>query len=172
MEFYKGEDRVLYLKILGNWLPIGCLTSNSISENVEMLQTTTRDNDSWSTSRPTNQAYSISFDGIQVNTTIAGGTFFIASYDKLKLLKRDRILLDWKIQGSVYPTVDYGKCYISEISEASAVDDFLTFSGSLTGYGIPLTRTVGEFVLNDGNPDVIITPDTTATLIIRTSDGN
>lgn len=135
-----------------------------------MMQTTTRDNDGWSTSRPAMQNYSISFDGLQINTVVAGGTFTVASYDKLKLLKRDKILLDWKIQGATFPTVDYGKCYINELSEASAVDDFLTFSGVMTGYGKPKTRTIGEFVLSDGDPDVILTTDETATLIIRTKD--
>lgn len=172
MEFYNGNDRILYIKQNGVWLPIGCLTGNSISESSEMLQTTTRDNDGWATSRPMMQNYSISFEGLQINTTVAGGTFTVASYDKLKLLKRSKILLDWKIQGATFPVVDFGKCYVTEISEASQVDDFLSFSGVLTGYGLPRVTTVGQFVLNDGDPNVILTTDETATLIIRTSDGN
>lgn len=170
MEYYNGSDRILYIKQQGNWLPIGCLTSNSFSESAEMLSTTTRDNNGWNTSRPMMQGYSISFEGIQINTVVAGGTFTIASYDKLKLLKRQKMLLDWKIQGTTFPTVDYGKCYITELSEASAVDDFLTFSGSMVGYGIPQTRGLGEFVLNDGDPNVIIITDETATLIIKTTE--
>jgi hypothetical protein len=172
MEFTKGEDRILYIKQLGSWLPVGCLSSNNLSEASEMLPTTTRDNDGWATSRPVNQNYSISFDGLQINTTIAGGTFTVASYDRLKLLKRNRILLDWKIQGTTFPVVDYGKCYISEISEASAVGEFLSFSGSMIGYGIPLTRTLGEFVLNDGNPETIVVTNEDANYIIKTKDGN
>lgn len=172
MEYYKGEDRILYIKQNGNWLPVGCLTSNSLSENSEMLPTTTRDNDGWNTSRPTNQSYSVSFEGLQINTTVAGGTFSVASYDKLKLLKRSRTLLDWKIQGTLFPTVDYGKGYITDISEASAVDEFLTFSGTLTGYGIPRVRTLGEFVLNDGDPDIILVTNEDANFIIKTKDGN
>ena len=170
MEYFNGSDRILYIKQQGNWLPIGCLTSNSLSESAEMLTTTTRDNDGWATSRPAMQSYNISFEGLQINTTIAGGTFTVASYDKLKLLKRSKILLDWKIQGALFPTVDYGKCYITELSEVSAVEDFLSFSGSMVGYGLPKTKTVGEFVLNDGNPDVILTTDETATLIIKTAE--
>lgn len=172
MEYYNGEDRILYVKYLGNWLPVGCLTSNSLSESSEVLATTTRDNNSWVTSRPTNQNYSISFEGLQLNTTRAGGVFTVASYDRLKLLKRSRTLLDWKIQGTVYPTVDYGKGYITEISEASAVDEYLTFSGTITGYGEPQTRGLGEYVLNDGDPNVIITTNEDANFIIRTSDAN
>lgn len=172
MEYTSGEDRVLYVKVLGNWLPVGCLTGNSLSESSEMLPTTTRDNDGWSTSRPANQSYSVSFDGLQINTTVAGGTFTVASYDKLKQLKRNRTLLDWKIQGTIFPVVDYGKAYINELSEASNVGEFLTFSGSLVGYGLPLTRTLGEFVLNDGDPNVILTTNEDANFIIRTKDSN
>lgn len=172
MDYYNGEDRILYVKVLGAWLPVGCLTGNSISETAEMLPTTTRDNNGWSTSRPSNQSYTISFDGIQVNTTVAGGNFNIASYDKLKLLKRNKTLLDWKIQGSVFPVVDYGKAYINEISEASNVGEYLTFSGSMVGYGLPLTRTLGEFVLNDGDPEVIVVTNEDANFIIKTKDGD
>ncbi len=170
MDFYSGSDRILYIKYLGNWQPIGCLSTNSLSETSEMLATTTRDNNGWATSRPTMQNYSISFEGIQINTTVANGSFNIASYDKLKILKRNKILLDWKIQGNLFPIVDYGKCYITDISEASAVDDFLTFSGSMVGYGLPKTKTKDEFVLNDGNPDVILVTNEDANFIIKTTE--
>jgi hypothetical protein len=111
MDFVNGEDRILYVKINGAYLPIGCLTDNSFEESVEFLNTTTRDNGGWNTSRPLNQQYSIPFNGVQVNSTLAGGNFNVASYDKLKQLKRNRQLIDWKIQGTVYPIVDYGKGY-------------------------------------------------------------
>jgi hypothetical protein len=170
MEYTNGEDRILYIKYLGAWLPVACLTGNGISENSEMLPTTTRDNNGWQTSRPMMQSYTISFDGLQINTTVAGGTFTVASYDRLKQLKRSKTLLDWKIQGSVFPIVDYGKAYINELSETSNVGEYLTFSGSMVGYGIPLTRTVGEFVLNDGDPEVILVTNEDANFIIKTTE--
>jgi hypothetical protein len=167
-----GSDRILYVKWQGNWLPVACLTDNSFSESSELLPTTTRDNSGWNTSRPTNQSYLISFDGLQLNSTVTGGNFSVASYDRLKIMKRNKMLIDWKIQGSEFPIVDYGKGYVNELSEASPVDDFLSFSGSITGYGIPLTTTLGEFVLNDGNPDVLVVTNEDANFIIKTSDGN
>lgn len=167
MDFYKGQDRILYIKILGNYLPIACLQDNPFSETSEFIDTTTRDNQGWSTSRPNMQSYSISFNGIQVVTSVAGGYFNVASYDKLKQLKRSKTLLEWKIEGS-FPVVDYGKAYIQELSEASPVDEFLAFSGSLVGFGIPLTTTKGTDVLNSGDPNELIVTDPTATQIIRT----
>ena len=156
MDFVNGEDRILYVKINGAYLPIGCLTDNSFDESVEFLDTTTRDNGGWNTSRPLNQQYSISFNGIQINSTLAGGNFNVASYDKLKQLKRNRQLIDWKIQGTVYPIVDYGKGYIGSISEANAVGEFMTFTGSITGYGQPLMALTNLVVLNNGDPTVIV----------------
>ena len=167
MIYYKGEDRILYLKLLGAWLPIACLTDNPFSETSEFIDTTTRDNGGWSTSMPTMQNYNISFSGLQVNSSVAGGTFTVISYDKLKQLKRNKTRLDWKIEGN-FPVVDYGKCYIQELSEATPVDDFLTFTGTLLGFGKPLMTTKGTDVLNSGNPDELIVTDPTATQIINT----
>lgn len=167
MDFYKGQDRILFIKVLGNYLPIACLQDNPFSETSEFIDTTTRDNVGWATSRPNMQSYNISFSGLQVVTSVAGGNFNVISYDKLKQLKRSRTLLEWKIEGD-FPIVDYGKCYISELSEATPVDEFLSFSGSLIGFGIPLTTTKGSEVLNSGNPLEVVTTDLTATQIIRT----
>jgi len=168
MDFTNGEDRILFIKIDGTWLPVGCLTGNGINESSDMLPTTTRDNDGWATSRPMMQNYTVSFEGLQVNTTVAGGDFTLASYDKLKLLKRNKQLLDWKIQGTIFPVVDYGKCYVNEISEVSNVGEYLSFSGTLVGYGVPKVTTLVETVLNNGNPDVVLTTDINANLIIKT----
>ena len=156
MEFINGEDRILYFKINNSWLPVGCLTENSLEETSEFLDTTTRDNEGWNTSRPTGQSYNISFAGLQLNTTVAGGNFNVASLDRLKQLKRDRILLEWKFQGSIYPIVDYGKSYINSLSDPNTVGELISFSGSAVGFGKPLTVSLGTTVLNNGNPDVII----------------
>lgn len=156
MEFVNGQDRVLYVKINGNWLPIGCLTDNSMDETAELLDTTTRDNQGWTTSRPIIQSYNIGFNGLQLNTTIVGGDFTVTSYDKLKQLKRDKVLIDWKLEGILYKIVDYGKGYISSISETNVIDEFMSFNGSITGFGKPLMTEKGTNVLNSGNPNEVI----------------
>lgn len=155
MEHFKGEDRILCIKIDGLFVPIGCLTENSFSESAETIDTTTRENEGWTTSRPVYQSYSISFSGLQILTTLTGDTTK-ASYDRLKHLKRDRTLLEWKIAGSEYPLIDMGKCYITDLSEAATVGEFITFSGTLTGFG-ETTQTIGGILLlNNGVPTTIV----------------
>lgn len=156
MDYIKGEDRILYFKLSGSWLPVGCLNENTLDETSEFLDTTTRDNQGWNTSRPIAQSYNISFSGLQINTTIAGGNFNAASLDKLRQLKRARTLLEWKFQGTIYPIVDYGKCYISDLSDGNVSGELISFSGSAIGYGKPLTQSLGTVLLNNGNPNVIL----------------
>ncbi len=165
MEFTNGQDRILFIKLNGNWLPVGCLTDNSMQESAEMIDTTTRDNQGWTTSRPVLQSYSIGFNGLQLNTTVAGGNFNAASYDKLKQLKRDKTLLDWKIEGTVYPIVDYGQGYTTQLSEANNIDEFMSFSGTITGYGKPLMAQKGTTMLNTGDPNEVINDGNTNEII-------
>jgi hypothetical protein len=66
---------LLFIKVNGVFLPIGCLTANSMEESSEFIDTTTRDNEGWTTSRPVMQSYNLSFSSLQVNTTIGGGNF-------------------------------------------------------------------------------------------------
>jgi hypothetical protein len=135
MEHYKGEERILYLKINGEFLPIGCVTENSFSETADSFETTTKGDASWQTNKILSQSYSISFSGIQILTKFFNTN--LLSYDTLKDYKRNRELLEWKIQGENFPIVDSGFCYITEISESAVVNELLTFSGTLTGFGEP-----------------------------------
>lgn len=157
MENYKGEDRILYIKVEDVFIPIGCLNQNSFSESVDTIDTTTRENQGWTSVRPVMQSYNISFDGIQILTTTEQGDTTKASYDLLKVLKRNRTLLDWKIMGSTFPIVDYGQCYITDLSEATPVNELITFNGTLTGYGEAFTTASDDtLLLNNGYPTTIV----------------
>jgi len=63
-----GNDRVLFIKRGDNFQPVGCLTSNGMDEDSEMLPTTTRNSEGWRTSIPQLQGYTINFEGLQVPT--------------------------------------------------------------------------------------------------------
>jgi len=169
MNFINGEDRILYIKIGGVYLPIGCLTGNEISEDSELLDTTTVDNNGWNTSVPVSQSYTISFSGLQVNSTLVGGNFNVSSYDKIKNLKRDRIRVEWKLQGKIFPVVDYGYGYIASLSSAENVGEFMSFSGVIAGFGKPLFTSLGTVLLNNGDPTVIMQTDNTGTELLRVS---
>lgn len=153
--FIKGTDRIVYIKWEDEFLPIGCLTSDSFNEDVEMLPTTTRDNSGWRTDVPTNQGYSISVDGLLINSNFNGGDFTKVSYDRLRVLKRSRTLIDWKIQDTNLVFVDSGKGYITNLSDSANIDEFITFNATILGYGEPTSTSLKSFELQDGNGNVL-----------------
>ena len=135
--FIDGSNRLLYIKWEDVYLPIGCLTGDSFSESSEMLDTTTRDNAGWKTSTPTLQSYNISFDGLIINSEFEGGNPLKLSYDRLRILKRSRTLIEWKIADSEDLFVDLGKGYLKDLSDSSSIDEFISFSAEIEGYGEP-----------------------------------
>jgi hypothetical protein len=289
----RGNDRILFIKRGDIFQPVGCLTSNGMSEETETLPTTTRNSQGWRTSVATLQAYNIAFEGLQVPTSFRGdsdvafstrfeititdneelaairfriesdpdwfilvqkvftseeiinpagqvekgadatetaanfvanlqtynpnpiityssvgnkvvltfnssnefvltnfqaGAFSIIepvpivataelitevipnpspliSYDRLKIIKRSRELITWRIMSaSPFPSyIEEGEGYIIELSENSPVNEDATFSGSIQGWGVPriiqqfpVLSTDGE-IIEDGN-DNLITP--------------
>lgn len=126
-----GDFRILYIKISDTYVPIGCLTGNSFSETAQQLPTTTRDNAGWSTFRPTGQSYNISFSGIQDPDQTLG-------YTELKELKRNQTRVDWKLEATDAGLADFGVGYITDLSETADVGEFMTFEGTLQGYGKPV----------------------------------
>ena len=146
-----GTDRILYIKWNDDFLPIGCLSSDSFDESVDMLDTTTRDNQGWKTSTPTNQSYNISFDGVLINTNFTGGDTSKVSYDRLRVLKRSRTLIEWQIKDNDLTFIDSGFGYINNLSDSANLDEFVTFSASIVGYGQPISTSFESFILQDGN---------------------
>lgn len=132
--FIDGGYSLLYLDLKDGYgfLPVGCLTSNSFSESTEVLDSTTRDNLGWSTSRLTNQSYNISFDGLVLESSIS---FTKNTAYNLTVAKRDRTLIDWKINDK-----DYGSGYITSLSNESGINENISFSAEIIGYGTPLIK--------------------------------
>ncbi len=152
MDFLNGFTRVLYIKVSGVYIPIGCLTDNSFNEELNLIPTTTREANGWETSRPTSQNYSIDFSGLQINTAFDGGNANYLSHDRLKNIKRTRVIFEWKIASNDGLFVDEGKGFISSLSEAAPAEGFLEFSGTITGFGEPTFNSdLASYVFQDAN---------------------
>ena len=134
MKFINGTEQILYIKVEGVYFPIGCLTENSFSETAEMIDTTVRTNkNGWTSSRPTNQSYSISFSGLVLLEYLQAGT---VTYHDLKRIKRTRLLIEWKTDGGIN-NPEFGFGYITHLGDTAAIDNFISFNGSITGWGEP-----------------------------------
>ncbi len=167
MKHIKGIENLFYIKKNGVYFPVGCLTSSPISENVDMIDTTTRENQGWKTSLPTNQSYSISLSGLMVRDDDDNGVE-VLSYRELRAKKRNKELIEWKrvTQGGYY--VDSGKAYITDISDSDEADGFITFTATLQGFGKPIETSERIYVL--GNvPKTAIYTDSDGKTVITTN---
>ena len=153
--FIKGDERILYIEVDSVFIPIGCLTSNPLSESSETIETTTRQNNGWKTQIPTRQSFKITFEGIQILTFGTSGDSTKLSYDRLKVIKRNREQIQWKIEDSDLQFIDIGYGYITSISESNEAGGILSFSGEIIGYGMPTSSsTPGIYLFEDGQPYV------------------
>jgi len=154
--FYKGEEQILYLVVGGVDCPIACLQDNGFSETVDMLETTTSDNEGWKTSRPQNQSFNINFTGVQIITDETTPTRY--SLDTLRVLKRARTRIDWKIKvDGVFEQT--GEGYIVNLSENAPQGDYLTFDGTIEGYGEPTIVDIADTTYQYEEGDTYIFED-------------
>src|SRR5690606_7700605 len=117
--------------------PIGCLTSDAFVEEAEMIDTTTRQNNGWETSRPILQRFSVDFSGLAINSKFTGGYLDNVSYDKLVTLKRSRDIQTWKLSTLNEQFIHSFTGYISSLSDAAPSGEFVSFEGTITGIGAP-----------------------------------
>lgn len=159
MKPIKGKYSLFYVKKNDVWFPVGCLTSSPISESVDMIDTTTRENEGWKTSLPTNQSYTIELSGLMVMDDEDSDNV-VLSYRELRAMKRNKVLLDWKrtTLGGYY--IDSGQAYITSISDSDEAEGFITFQASLVGFGAPVESNERVYVLgNELKTEIYTHPD-------------
>jgi hypothetical protein len=122
-----GDIIILSIEVGGVYLPIGCLTNNSISENLETINS---QRDQWTYARPTLQGYSISFNGLLTKDDLGGS---IIDYPAIEALKRARTKINWKM--SIEGASQQGSGYFTDLSDAAGMDQYISFNGSILGWG-------------------------------------
>lgn len=159
MDLTKGEESLFYIKKNNVWFPVGCLTGSPLSEDVEMIETTTRDNGGWKTYYPTLQGYSIELSGYMVKDDSDSGNE-VLSYHELRRMKRNLQLINWQRKTLNGYYIDEGQAYITNISDADEVGDMISFNASLLGYGKPIEDNERIYILGNGERTQIYThPD-------------
>lgn len=125
-----GTDKIISIKIGINYVPIGCLNSNSFAEQLQVIEKNVATLNGWKYYEGTNQTYSISGSGYITDATL--------DYYGLQNIKRNRTLVEWKISDGI--DTETGQGYITELSNASNIDEFVSFSFTIVGFGECVTE--------------------------------
>lgn len=134
--FIKGDVNILYLYDTSAYEPVACLTSNSLATTLGVNETATKC-DAGNTIKTTgNFEYSISAEGLFIDTGTGGDTTKF-SHDTLLELQLAKTLVTWKIDtGLTTNTAYYGTGYITDLTLDSPTNqENATFSMTLGGSG-------------------------------------
>lgn len=132
-EFLLGDEKILYLEDEGVFQPIGCLSSNPLNEGLELISTYTRNSNGWKSAVPGAQFGSISFDAFQFTSFNSNKL----GYEDLRIKKRFRVRVRWKISNLDGSLSDSGYGYITNLGESNQSGELLTFSGEIILDGPP-----------------------------------
>ena len=127
---YKGDEILLYIEVSNVFVPIGCLTSQSMEENSELIEVSSNSTNGFRNYKTNLQTFSVSFEGIVTDN--------VFSLNDIKDVKRNREIRRYKIETLDSEFSDVFNAYMSDVSEAANVGEFWTFSGSLKGNGKPI----------------------------------
>jgi hypothetical protein len=132
----KGENNILYIYEGTAYKPIACLTSNSISNAVSIIESQTKCFPGEIKKQAGTISPSIDFEGEFIDTTSVGGDTAKASFDTLLGIQNARTVFKWKIDTDVPNTTTSYKMYgfgvLTDLSlDAAAGDELQTFSGTI-----------------------------------------
>ena len=132
----KGENLILYVWDDTIYRPIACLTSNSLSETQNIIESQTKCDPGVIIKTPGTYSYELSAEGEYIDTTSATGEITSASHDYLHEIFGTSIT--WRLATGLTDTAFYyGTAIINDLSaDFAAGDDLATFSASLTGSGV------------------------------------
>lgn len=108
-----------------NGMPIGCLTSVSRSEQISFIGTCKMSMEGANSSLGRLYSYSIPFEGVMTTNNN------VMSWSALKSL--ERIKINWEITGDSI-LGENGQGFIENLDIIGEVQDFIKFTGTITGY--------------------------------------
>ena len=132
----KGEVGILYVADGSSYKPVACLTSNSLSTAVSVIESNTKCNPGITKKQAGMFSYTLEAEGEYIDTTSVGGDSTKASHDHLFELQLAKTIITWKLVTGVTGAVYYGSALISDLSlDMGSGDDLATFSLTLDGDG-------------------------------------
>ena len=132
--FIKGESVILSIYDTATWKPVACLTSNSLSTDVSVIESNTKCAPGVTEKQAGIFTYSVEAQGQYIDTTTVGGDTAKQSHDALYLKQVAKLPVQWKMESGL--TKYFGSAVISSLSaDFGSGDDLATFSVTLDGSG-------------------------------------
>jgi len=138
--FIKGDVNILYIYDTSAYEPLACLTSNALSSSLGVNEVVTKCEAGVTRKTAGNFDYSLSGEGIYIDTGVGGDTTKF-SHDTLFELQQAKTLVTWKLDSGLTTNIAYyGTGYITDLSMDSPTNqENTTFSVTISGDGAIVT---------------------------------
>jgi len=131
--FITGDAVLFSIYDSSAYEPIACLTSNELSESLEVNEVNTKCDPGNTVKSPGAYSYEISGDGIYIDESVDTAR---QSHAKLKALVRAKTLITWRMSTGLSGTAnEYGTGYITDLSLSGDAGEDATFSFTISGQG-------------------------------------
>ena len=140
--FIKGEALILDVWDGSAYLPVACLTSNSLTRTRNIIEAQTKCAPGIIEKQSGTQSHDIALEGLYINTTdAAGGDLTKLSHDALMLIFDTGDIDTWRMSTALTDTpFYYGTGIFSDLAlDTPAGDEFASFSATISGIGAPVT---------------------------------
>jgi len=117
------------LMLFINDLPVGCLLSNATSESISFIKTCKSTTNMAQKQLGQLHSYSVSFEAVYATSQATIG------WNELKNLGRSRKIIDWSMINLDTDRGDAGQGFLENIEMTGSTEDFVKFTGVITGYG-------------------------------------
>jgi hypothetical protein len=136
--FIKGDAVILSIYDGTDYLPVGCLTSNSLSLTRNVIETQNKCAPGQIIRKAGSSSSEISFEATYISTD-ASKTDFNALFEFINVTSGTT--QDWKMTSNQSsPVAYYGTAVLSDLElSAAAGDEFATYSGTLQNSGVIVT---------------------------------
>ena len=132
----KGEIALLYIHDGTIYRPLACLTSNSFSPSVSIIESNTKCNPGVTIKTAGMFNYTLEAEGEYIDTTSVGGDVTKASHDYLFTKMTAKLPVAWKLDTGVTGVIYYGSGIITDLPlDQGAGDELSTFSITIEGSG-------------------------------------
>ena len=132
--FLKGDVVIFSVHNGTAYEPIGCITSSSLSESLEVDEVQTKCDPGNIVQSPGSYSYEITGDGLYIDEANDTGRH---SHGKLKTLLRNKTLITWRMATGIgSPQVlEYGTAYLTSLELTGDAGQNATFTFTLSGNG-------------------------------------
>lgn len=112
-----------------NGKPVGCTTSAGLAEQIQFIRTCKTTARGAVTQLGTLHSYSIPFEAVYVNDIA------LMTYAELTEFGRNREMIEWDLSDPDENIGEAGWAFLENLQLVGSVEDFIKFTGTLTGYG-------------------------------------